>query len=576
MSKRTFTILLAFLMLTSLLYVACNTLESTPPKIVLPDPDPGNGDIQLLPGFGAVVAADTVGPARHLVVRENGDVYVRLRRPNADGKGTVALRDTSGDGRADLIQYFDTTGGTGMDLHKGYLYFSSRTQVFRAPLAEDELVPSASTETLITFPDSLRTGHSAKSFTFDHKGNIYVNLGSRSNACQIEARSPLSPGKDPCPELPARASIWKFSLDRGGQLLDDGEAYAIGIRNSVALDWNLNTDKLYAVQHGRDDLHRFWPDLYTEEQNRDLPAEEFLEIEAGDDYGWPYCYYDQFQNKKLLAPEYGGDGQKQGRCEGIKDPIVTFPGHMGPNDLVFYNGDQYPERYKNGAFIAFHGSWNRLGFNQAGFSVYFVPFKDGKPAGNWEVFASGFEGPNAVKGPNNARFRPTGLAVGPDGSLYVADSRKGRIWRIMYYGEDILPEGTQSIDMVADASEDATPVEVPAELQAGKAVYDQFCQACHMADGAGVSGMNPPLAGTDWVLGDKERIIKVILNGLSDPVEINGEIYQNVMAAHNFLNDQQVADVLTYVRKSFGNNASEITATEVQTVRKQQQESESD
>jgi len=353
------------------------------------------------------------------------------------------------------------------------------------------------------------------------------------------------------------------------QVQDDGTPYATGIRNAVALDWNHSVDKLYAVQHGRDDLNRFWPDLFTEEQNRDLPAEEFLLVEEGDDYGWPYCFYDHYQEMKLLAPEYGGNGKNQGRCAGVKSPIVSFPAHLAPNDLVFYDGDLFPDRYKDGAFIAFHGSWNRLGFNQAGFSVYFVPMENGQPSGAWEVFASGFEGPTPVPGTNKARFRPTGLAIGPDGSLYVADSRNGRIWRVMYYGENAP---SNNPDYVADAGEASPHVEVPAELMAGKKIYDQFCKACHMDDGSGVQSMNPPLVGTDWVLGDKERLIGVILNGLNEPVEINGEIYQNAMAPHNFLDDQQIADVLTFVRQSFGNKASAIEPAEVTAIRKQNQE----
>lgn len=577
MIKKNLLLLFTLFAGLSLLYVACNVTEATQTVVELPDPDPRNGDIHLLPGFGALIVADSIGRGRHLDLSENGDVYVRLRQEReADSTGLVALRDTTGDGKADIIRYFGHTGegGTGLDVHQGHLYFSSRTQVFRMPMQEGQLTPDGEIETVVTFPDSTRSGHSAKPFTFDNKGFIYVTSGSRSNACQETARSPLSPGKDPCPELPHRAAIWKFSLNKMDQLQSDGTPYATGIRNAVALDWNFNSDKLYALQHGRDDLHRFWPEKFTPEENRDLPAEEFLMINESDDFGWPYCYYDHYKNKKLLAPEYGGDGKTQGRCENVPPPIAAFPAHLAPNDLVFYNGDQFPERYKNGAFIAFHGSWNRLGFNQAGYSVYFIPMKDGLPSGDWEVFASGFEGPSAIQGPNRALFRPTGLAIGPDGSLYICDSRKGRIWRVMYYGEKILPNAEAAERLVAENKPE--PAEVPAELAAGKKVYDQFCLACHMDDGTGVPGMNPPLVNTDWVLGDKERPIKVVLNGLSEPVEINGEIYQNAMAPHNFLDDQQIADVLTFVRQSFGNKASAITAEEVAEVRNQKAEQTTD
>jgi glucose/arabinose dehydrogenase len=189
------------------------------------------------------------------------------------------------------------------------------------------------------------------------------------------------------------------------------------------------------VQHGRDQLHQFFPELYTEQQSADLPAEEFLLVHDGEDFGWPYCYYDPFQNEKVLAPEYGGDGTVIGRCEDKGKPIMAFPGHMAPNDLLFYTGDQFPEKYHHGAFIAFHGSWNRAPVEQEGYHVVFVPFDGDLPSGDWEVFADGFAGVEFVKSPRDAVHRPTGLALGPDGSLYVSDSRKGTIWRIMYLGE---------------------------------------------------------------------------------------------------------------------------------------------
>lgn len=100
-------------------------------------------------------------------------------------------------------------------------------------------------------------------------------------------------------------------------------------------------------------------------------------------------------------------------------------------------------------------------------------------------------------------------------------------------------------------------------MLSGKKVYDMYCQACHQADGNGVPRLNPPLAGTVYVTGSKIRLIDIVLNGLTDPLEINGEEYNNPMAAHSFLTDQQIADVLTYIRNSFGNKAGVVTAAEV-------------
>ena len=188
-----------------------------------------------------------------------------------------------------------------------------------------------------------------------------------------------------------------------------------------------------AVQHGRDDLYRSWPQYFSRWQSAILPSEEFFRVTEGFDGGWPYYYYDWMQRKKLLNPEYGGDGKKEGDGAKLTPPLVGFPGHFAPNDLLFYQGTQFPGRYRNGAFIAFHGSWNRAPEPQAGYNVVFQPMKDGKPNGKWEVFADGFAGQSATElTPRNAVHRPVGLAVAPDGSLFVTDSQKGRIWRISY------------------------------------------------------------------------------------------------------------------------------------------------
>jgi len=134
----------------------------------------------------------------------------------------------------------------------------------------------------------------------------------------------------------------------------------------------------------------------------------------------------------VLGPEYGGDGMKVERCSASDDPILAFPAHTAPNDVLFYTGDMFPEKYKNGAFIAFHGSWNRAPLPQEGFYVVFVPFKGSIPEGEWEIFASVFAESDKVNSPGNAQHRPCGLAQAPDGSLFVSDDAKGRIYRILY------------------------------------------------------------------------------------------------------------------------------------------------
>jgi glucose/arabinose dehydrogenase len=187
---------------------------------------------------------------------------------------------------------------------------------------------------------------------------------------------------------------------------------------------------LYVTQHGRDMLHQFYPALFSQKEGAENPAEEMFRVKKGDDAGWPYCYFDNGKGKKLANPEYGGDREKEGDCAGKLKSILQFPGHLAPNALLFYTGNMFPAKYKNGAFIAFHGSWNRAPEPQEGFYVVFVPMKNGMPTGKWEVFADGFAGPNKAQG--RADYRPCGLSMGPDGALYVSDDNKGRIWKITY------------------------------------------------------------------------------------------------------------------------------------------------
>ena len=399
--------------------------------IPLPAPEPDNDGLALPENFGAVVVVDSLGRGRHLTVRDNGDIYVHLPLVTEDGHSIICLRDTDHDAKPDIIEGFTGVPGTGIEIHDNHLYFASDTRIYRSALIDGQLVPDASVDTIVKMVDG--SGHMAKAFAFDGQGNLYSNIGSMSNACQEKPRSEGSPGIDPCVELETRGGIWLFNDSEPEQEQSLEKRYATGLRNALALAWNPEVQSLYAVSHGRDDLHRFWPARFTAEQNVELPAEEFFQISEGDDFGWPYCYYDQINEKKLLNPEYGGDGIIAGQCAEAKLPLIGFPGHWGPNDLIFYQGDMFPEKYHGGAFIAFHGSWNRLGHPQEGYNVVFVSMENGLPSGDWEVFASGFTGAEQIMAPGAAKYRPCGLAEGPDGSLYIVDSMKGKVWRIFYY-----------------------------------------------------------------------------------------------------------------------------------------------
>ncbi len=389
--------------------------------------------LKLPAGFTVTQFATGLGEARHLAVTKEGDVYVKLSSLK-NGKAIFYLHDGNGDGKADVKAGFGDFAGTGMGIKDGYLYASSDTEIFRYKLdANGKVIDPDKPEIVITGLLD-RHEHSAKPFTFDNDGNIYVTIGAYSNACQVKDRTNGSPGINPCPILDSAGGVWKFSADKLNQTYGDGERYATGLRNEMGISWNPDANALYVMQHGRDQLHDLYPDLYTTKQSAELPAECMYRLNKGDNAGWPYIYYDQIQHKKILAPEYGGDGKKEGGEDAI-DPLVAFPGHMAPDGLLFYEGKMFPEKYKHGAFIAFHGSWNRAPEPQKGFFVAFVPFKDGKPSGNWEIFADNFAGGEQFMSPNGAKHRPCGLAQGPDGSLYVSDDQGGTIYKIVYNGK---------------------------------------------------------------------------------------------------------------------------------------------
>jgi len=380
--------------------------------------------------------AESLPTPRHIAVNDNGNVYVTLRsghakfRPTDEPGGVTGLRDTDADGVADVVQTFarpDTD--TGSAIRDGYLYFSSTTAIYAVAL-DGALVPSGPIEVVVAGMPESGNGHRTKPITFDDDGNLYSQIGSPSNSCQTDDGVPGSHGLMPCTQLDMHGGVFRYSATLRNQIHErDGVRYSRGHRNVVALEWNAGAGALFALMHGRDGLSRLWSDYYSEAEDIEIPAEEFHRLNAGDDLGWPYTYYDPMRQERMLMPEYGGDGKTPAGATAYKKPLIAFPAHWAPNDLVFYEGTQFPQRYRNGAFIAFHGQVTPRRADVGGYSVVFVPMNArGEITGEWEIFADDFER-LSIPG------RPSGLAVGPSGELYIGDDTGGRIWKVVYSGE---------------------------------------------------------------------------------------------------------------------------------------------
>jgi len=512
------------------------------------------------PGFCATVFADGIGHARHLVVSPSGVVYVNTWSGTYYGNDVphpggflVALQDKTGAGKADVIERFGETvqtggaGGTGIGMYKGWIYAEINDRIVRYALRGGSIVPQGAPETIVSgLP--LGGDHPMHPFIIDAKGWIYVDVASATNSCQLQNRQPESPGANPCTELETRGGVWRYSANEANQKFSPTGRYATGIRNAEGFAFD-SSGGFFVTQQGRDQLHANWANLYKPAEEATLPAEELLLLKPGGDYGWPECYYDGVQQKLVLAPEYGGDGGKRvGVCANKLGPIAALPAHWAPNAMVRYENNQFPARYRNGVFIAFHGSWDRAPYPQGGYNVVFQPLLGDHGSGNCEIFADGFAG--ASKTPDGAAHRPSGLAVGPDGSLYVSDDIRGRIYRIVYQGGagsgaavtpcpsgsapagEVVeapakpPEGTHPNAGAAAAGKLPVPEGATAAMVAlGDRIYHGEvggapCAGCHGASAKG-SPLGPNLTSGKWLWSDGSYagILRTIREGVPQPKE---------------------------------------------------------
>ena len=541
----------------------------------------GNVGITLSQGFCATVFADNIGHARHLVVAPNGVVYVNTwsgryyknDTPPAGGF-LVALQDTRKTGKADVIERFGdsaaqaSAGGTGIQLYNGSIYAEVNDKIVRFPAVTGGISPKGKPEVVVSGMP-LTGDHPMHPFIIDSKGNLFVDMGSATNACEVANRQPKSPGNKPCTEKETRGGTWRYDANKTGQQFSPKERYATGIRNGEG--FAIDADgRLFVTQHGRDQLSENWSALYKPNQGPELPAEEIMELHSGADFGWPECYFDGAQKKLVLAPEYGGDGGKTvGLCAERTPPAAFFPAHWAPNDVLFVTNPKFPAAYRKGLFVAFHGSWNRAPAPQGGYNIVFQPMADGKASGSYVVFADGFAG--AVKEPGRAEFRPTGLAQGPDGSLYISDDIKGRIWRVTYRGvadaakvtaapapkgasagsaSELPPEGVHS-DAGRQSAALTPPPGVSKDVVAlGDRIFhgevaNGTCGGCHGSDGQG-SPVGADLVNGKWLWSDGSfnGITKTISTGVAKPKTVGGAMPPNGGTA---LEPEQLKAVSAYV-----------------------------
>lgn len=542
-------------------------------------PDEG-ADLTLPPGFCATIFADNIGHARQMAVAPDGTLYVNTwsgryyhgAAPHAGGF-IVALKDSKGDGKANVIERFGMTpkngghGGTGIGLYDGYVYAEETDRIDRYKLNGTAMVPTGARETVLTGMP-LGGDHPMHPFIIGPNGALYVDMGSATNACQEENRQLESPGLSPCRELITRGGTWLFDANKLDQRFSPADRYATGIRNGEGFAFD-TAGRLYVTQHGRDQLFQNWPKLYTEQEGAELPAEELLHLEKGGNYGWPECYYDQYKHKLMLAPEYGGNGRTIGVCADRIGPVAAFPGHWAPNGLAIdTTSAMFPKSYRDTAFIAFHGSWNRAPSPQGGYNIVAQPLRDGKAAGAWIVFADGFAGGD--KQPGAAKHRPSGVAFAPDGALFVSDDIHGTIYRITYHGSADAPiTAAPGSAAQKSAANDAVPPEgihpdagrvaealpVPSgatkeDVALGAKIFNGqlkngTCAGCHGVNGSGGS-QGPNLTDSKWLWSDGS------LSGIEHTIAVgvpHPKLYNQAMPAKGGvdLSPSEIKDVADYV-----------------------------
>ncbi len=374
-----------------------------------------DGKIPVAPsGFTVNRYADDFISPRWMYVCPNGDVLVaeantelgtftkfaasligitKSQRFDKSANRITLLRDTNGDGKPDMKKIFlsGLNQPFGMLILGDHFYVANTDGLWKYPYKSGQTEITGIGKKIVNLPAGGYNNHWTRNIIINpDSSKIYISVGSGSNVAENGMENEVR-----------RANILEINPDGSGEII-----YAFGIRNPVGMAFAPETSTLYTAVNERDEL------------GDNLVPDYFTSVKKGGFYGWPYSYFGQNLDPRI----------EEQNLELVKTAIVpdiALGSHTASLGLTFYTGNTFPEKYKNGAFIAQHGSWNRSVIS--GYKVMFIPFKDGKPSGKPEDFLTGFISDIQKE---EVYGRPVGLAVLPDGSLLVADDASNIIWHV--------------------------------------------------------------------------------------------------------------------------------------------------